>query len=118
MSKYQIQRYKTSGVILDTTALIAITTASLNGKIKGIMANVPALTAANTLTLAITDVDGFTVFSKAAIVNNALFQAFVDANNQPLELPVAGVLTITLTASGNQTGAKTIPIVLLIETNR
>lgn len=112
---YNIQRYVQTVTILADGTTQADPTSYVNGRIVGILANVPALVGTTTLTLAITDADGYTVFSKASIAEGAKYAAFIDANNQPLQLPVAGILTLTVTASNAQTSvAAPIPIVLLI----
>ncbi len=115
MSKYQIQRYKTTLTIPDGGNTIDSAAVGLNGLLKGIIPVVPALTSAGTLTVTIKDKDGYTVFSKSSIASSTSTGLFVDSNNQPYELPLSGDHTITVTASGNQTGAKNISVVLLIQ---
>lgn len=115
---YNIQRYVPTtdlAIVVGQTAG-SITTPYLNGKIVGIMANVPNVSGSSTVTIAITDADGYTVYSKATIAENAKFSAFIDANNQPLQLPVAGALTITVTSTTQQaTADSAVPMVLLID---
>jgi hypothetical protein len=116
MGKYNIQRYTKNVVVADGQTVGTADTVALNGIIVGILANVPQLTGTTTITLAITDADGFTVFSKASIAENAKTPSFVDANNHPIRLPVAGVLTLTVTQTNAQSGAlSTIPVTLLID---
>lgn len=88
----------------------------LNGRIVAIMADVPALVGTTTLTLTLKDSDGFTIYTKASIAEGAKFSAYVDANNVPLALPIAGVCNVTCTASNAQTGVEApIPVTLLID---
>lgn len=116
MNKYRIQRYSKSVVVADGQTVGTIDTGSINGLIRGITANVPQLTGATTITLAITDANGATVYSKAAIAENAVFSAYLDANNFPLQIPINGVLTLTVTQTNAQSGAaSTIPVTLLVD---
>jgi hypothetical protein len=88
----------------------------LNGILKGILINVPQLVGTTTATLDILDADGYTVYSKASLAENQRTTAYVDANNHPLNLPLAGKYTVKVTASNAQTGqAADIPVVLLID---
>lgn len=116
MGRYQIQKYAQSITVADgDVAANADTILSLNGLLKGIMANVPALSGSNTLTIALKNSDGYTIFSKASIAESAKYAQFVDANNQPLELPLNGIHNITVTSSGAESPAVVIPVVLLIQ---
>ncbi len=118
MSKYSIQRYSTSLVIPADDTTIDSAAIPLNGRLVGIMADVPALVGTTTLTLTVKDADGYTIYTKSSIPEGAKFAAFVDANNQPLKLPLSGSFVITATASNTQTAAAaTIPVVLLIDRN-
>lgn len=113
---YPVQRLKTPVTILDEGTTAYADTAYLSGYIVGVMCDVPALDGTTTLTIAITDQDGFTVYSKATIAEGAKFTEFVDANNMLRRIPVAGVLRITCTATNAQTGGdKVIPVVLLLD---
>lgn len=115
MGKYNIQRYKKSVVVADGQTVGTIDTANLNGLIRGIIANVPQLTGTTTITLTVTDEDGQTVFTKSAIAENAKSSYYIDANNFPLQIPVCGVLTLTVTQTNAQSGAaSTIPVTFLI----
>jgi hypothetical protein len=116
MGKYNIQRYTKSVTVADGQTVGTINTDSLNGLIRGIIANVPQLTGTTTITLAITDQDGATVYSKASIAENAKTGAYIDANNYPLQIPVSGVLTFTVTQTNAQSGAASVvPVTLLID---
>lgn len=115
MSRYNIQRWSQS-ITIAADGTTADTTASLNGILVGVMADVPALVGTTTLTIAITDAGGYTIFSKASIAEGAKYAQFVDANNHPLRLPLSGNHTITVTASNAQTADDAvIPVVLLID---
>lgn len=119
MSRSRIQRVVASITIADGETVGADATNSLHGVLKGIHANVPQLDGTTTVTVAITDADGFTVFSKAAIAENAKTPIYVDANNQPLSIPVSGNHTITVTASGAQSGGNdTVVVTLLVQTEQ
>jgi hypothetical protein len=87
-----------------------------NGKIVGVQCLVPALVGTTTLTIAIKDANGATLYSKASIAEGAGFSAYIDANNFPLAIPVAGAIKATCTASNAQTAAAaTLPVKVLIE---
>lgn len=116
MSKFKMQRYSVSIAIADGQTVGTATDVPLNGILKGVLVDAPQLDGAVTLTVAITDVDGFTVFSKASIAENAKTATYLDTNSRPLELPLSGNHTITVTASGAQSGGNdTVGVKLLIE---
>lgn len=115
MAKFQIQRYKTTLTIADGGTTATSSAVELNGLLKGITVVAPALTGSNTLTVAIKDADGTTIYSKASIAESATATAFVDANNHPLQLPLSGNHTITVTSSGTESPAVDVPVVLLIQ---
>lgn len=125
---YNIQRYKTTLTIdfseNDTTivsgALPSDSGESLprtfNGLLRGILLNVPDLNGTTpTLTITIKDADGFTVYTKASIAENGLTSVFLDAQNNPLNIPLSGKHTITLVTSEAQTEDQDIDVVLLID---
>ena len=116
MTKYKIQRYSTTLTIPAEGTSIVSSAIGLNGKLKGILLDVPALVGTTTITITIKDVGSYTIFTKASIAENAKTTTFIDTNNFPLELPLSGNHTITLTATNAQTGASAdIGVVLLIE---
>jgi hypothetical protein len=116
MGKFSIQRFKKTLTILDTASSVVSSAYELNGRLKGVLLDIPDLTGAGTVQIDIKDADGHTIYSKASIAENQKTAIFVDANNHPLTLPLSGNHTITLTASaGAQTGAKNIAVVLLID---
>lgn len=111
---YRIQR-KTVSVGIADGQTVGTGTVVLNGRLLGVLTNPPDLTGTTTITVAVEDEDSYTVFSKASIAENAKTATYLDANNHPLRLPVAGSHTVRVTASNSQSGAKTIPVVLLID---
>lgn len=116
MNKYRIQRYTKNCVIAADGTTSDTTTDSLNGLIKGIIANVPQLVGTTTLTLTIKDADGVQLFSKASIAENAKTGFYEGSADLAVAIPVCGALTLTVTASNAQTGAAaTIPVTLLID---
>jgi len=117
MPKYNIQRYsQTVTIAADGTTANADTTRTLYGKLVAIKSVVPALVGTTTLTITIKDENGVTIYTKASIAEGAGFGAYIDANNHPLQLPIDGILNITVTASNAQTSvAAPIPVVLLID---
>lgn len=115
MSKFSVQRYKASLTILNTTASIVGAAVALNGRLLGVITTAPALTSSNTYTVAVKDADGNTIYSKASLAANAVTTAFIDANNQPLRLPLSGAHTITLTSSGTEGADRAFSVVLLID---
>jgi len=116
MGKYSVQRYSKSVVVADGATVGTADTVSLNGILIGVFVNVPQLSGTTTITLAITDADAYTLFSRATIAENAKTVFFIDANNHPIRVPLSGVLTLTVTQTNAQSGAlSTIPVVLLIE---
>ena len=116
MNKYNIQRYTKEVTVLDGQTVGTIDTDSLNGLIRGIIADVPALTGTTTITLLITDQDGATVYTKATIAEEAATGFYIDANNYPLQIPVSGILTLKVTQTNAQSGADSIiPVTLLVD---
>lgn len=114
MSKFGIQRYKISLTILSGTTNIVSSALPLNGLLRGISVSAPAMTGAS-YTAAVKDADGFTVYSKSGITPNALTSAYIDANNQPLQLPLSGGHTITLTSAGTEAADRAFSVALLID---
>lgn len=116
MSKYKIRRYAETATIPDTTATVTTPAVEHNGILRGILLDVPQLDGTTTVTFTLKDADGYTIFTQASIAENAKTAIFVDANNEPLQLPLSGNHTMTLLASNTQTtGDKDIPVVLLYE---
>lgn len=114
MSKFGIQRCKTSLTILSGTTNIVSASLALNGLLRGISISAPVMTGAS-FTVTIKDADGFTVYNKAAIAPNALTSAFVDASSQPLQLPLSGGHTITLLSASSEGADRVLSVALLID---
>ncbi|MFD4554415.1 hypothetical protein ACFWP5_08805 [Streptomyces sp. NPDC058469] len=115
MGKFRIQRVKASLTILNTTTTIVSAAIPLNGLLRGIIVAAPDLSSTNTYAATVKDVDGYTVYTKAALVKNTTTAAFIDANNQPLQLPLSGDHTITLTSSGTEGADRVFSVTLLID---
>lgn len=117
MSKFSIQRFtQTVTILAEGTTETDTSTRELNGLIRGIGAVVPSLVGTTTLTLTLKDASGITLWTKSSIAEGAAFGEYIDANNFPLQIPVSGFVSITVTASNAQTGAAApIPVVLYIQ---
>lgn len=114
---YNIQRYKATLVIdvSEDAAVIVSAPREFNGRLVGVIPTAPNLDDSDTYTVAIKDVDGNTIYSKASLAESVASPQFVDANNHPLRLPMSGNHTITITASGDQAADRTFTVVLLID---
>lgn len=116
MNKYKIQRYKITCTIPADDNTIVEDLPNLNGYLVAVQANVPALVGTTTLTISITDQDGYTIYSKSGIAEGARFIDIADSNNVLRKIPLSGTHQITCTASNIQTSTQApIPIVLKIE---
>lgn len=115
MSKFNIGRYKTSLTILATGTTITGAAVQFNGLLRGIITIAPALSSTNTYTVTIKDADGYVIYNKAALVANTTTPAFIDAANQPLQLPLSGAHTITITSSGTEGADRIFSVVLLVD---
>jgi hypothetical protein len=120
--KYGIQRFTTSLVIdVSDDADLIVSDALpegdrvLNGIIKGILVTAPDLDDTDTYTITIKDADGYTLFTKASLAEGVKTQVYVDANNHPLQIPVAGKITIEILASGDQAADRTFSVALLVQ---
>lgn len=108
----KVLSYKVPITIADSATAGSLASIPINGIMKGYSITAPNLTGTVTVTLAITDVWGTTVYSKASIAENATTTSFVDANNFPYELPLVGPITVTITASGAQTGDQSLSVII------
>lgn len=119
MSKYGVQKFKTTVSIANGQTVGQSTGNALNGVLRGIIVKAPQLDGSVTLTLDIIDEDGsVTMFSRASIAENQNSVILHDAQTAPnaLVVPLSGVYTIQVTASGAQSGDNdSVPIVLLID---
>lgn len=95
----------------------ALTDALANGILKGVIFNTPAtLDNAATAGIEIVDADGNSMFKKTAVAANTKNVYLVDANNQPLTIPLAGAHTVKVTTSAFQSITDaTFTFVLLID---
>lgn len=119
MSKYNIQRYTKTITVEDGETVGTALAEDLNGLIVGILIDVPDLTGTTTITLALTDVDGYSLFSKSSIAENQKTVNLVDGNNHPLRIPVSGQLNFTATQTNAQSGSESqIEVVLLVDRGR
>lgn len=112
---YNIQRISKTITVLNAGTTASATNVPLNGLLRGIQVNAPDLDSTNTYKLDITDQDGYTTYTKASIAENSRYTAFVDANNQPLQLPLSGTYTVAITTSGTQTADRAFSVTLLVQ---
>ena len=108
MSRFRVQRFITSVTVPlnnDTAdaPIIGATSGNnqLNGILKGITLVAPALTG-TAYTLWVLGQRGETLFTKTAVVENTTTHINVDANNRPLEIPIAlqGVSPFRIKSTG------------------
>lgn|SRR5664280_2363752 len=117
MSTYGIQRKKIPILLAYQTNATTATQAgvSLNGLLRGVEINAPDLDSTNTYTITLTDSDGFDIYTKGKLAKNTRSSAFIDANNQPLQLPLSGAYTVKIVTSGNQTADRSFSVSLLVD---
>lgn len=98
-----------------TTANSADFPGFVNGLVRGIYINAPTITGA-TYTFAVTGPQtGQTLYSKASLTPNAKTNILIDANNYPLQIPVDGACTVTVTSAGTEGAARTFSFSLLVD---
>lgn len=117
MSGYSIKRI-TSSILVDVSEdndLGTATDIQANGRLAGILVNAPDLDSTNTYTVTVKDQEGYTVFTRASLVENARTTIYVDTNNHPLRLPLNGEYTIEVLTSGAQTADRTFSVTLLVD---
>lgn len=114
--KYPIKRHSQTFTIPDEgTDITANTSKALNGTLVGILLDVPALDGTTTLTITVKDADGYTLFSKASIAEGAKTSLILDGS-LAMNIPISGILSVTLLASNAQTTAAVpIPVVFLVK---
>ena len=113
---YPVRRITTPLTIASSGTTITSSAFQINGILRGICVNAPALTSSNTYTVSIIDDNGYTVFSKASLTANAKTSIFVDTNNNYLQFPVSGrAYTITVTSSGTEGSARVFSVDLLTQ---
>jgi len=85
----------------------------MNGILKGIAIVAPDLDGTNTYTVTLKDADdSITVFERASLTENTTTAIFLDSNNRPLELPLHGNMTVTITSSGTETADREFTIII------
>jgi hypothetical protein len=114
MAAYSVQRYNTPITVLNGGTTASVST-NLNGLLRGVQVNAPDLDSTNTYTVTITDQDGYTTYTKASIAENSRYTAFIDANNQPLQLPLTGTYGVAITTSGAQAAGRAFSVTLLVQ---
>lgn len=98
---------------------IATGTLDVNGTLKGLVIVAPDMTGA-TYTFEITDEHGATVFTRASIAKNATTTIWSDkyggnAEYSPLDTPLMGPLTLTLTSVGNEVADRSFSVYIYYE---
>jgi hypothetical protein len=102
-------------LLYETNATTITGTLEANGLLRGISVVVPNLDSTDTITLALLDSDGGTIYSKASIAESATTTAYIDANDYPLQLPLHGTITISIITSGSQTADRTFKVNIYYE---
>lgn len=118
MGKYNIQSFTVPGTVIDQSAdadQIITSAFELNGLLRGILITSPDLDDTDTFSITIKDADGYTIFTRASLAESTLHNIFTDTNNHPLQLPLTGNHTVTITASGDQAADRTFVVKLLVE---
>lgn len=91
------------------------TAVKLNGLLKGVSVTAPDLDNSDTYTVSIADDYSVTIYNDAGLAENSTTTKFVDSNNYPLERPLRGDITVTITASGAQASARSFTVVLYVQ---
>lgn len=90
--------------------------AYVSGLIRAIYINAPALTSSDTYTVTITGpLTGQTLFTKASLVAAAKTNILIDANNYPLQIPIEGACTVTITSSGTEGAQRSFSFSLVVD---
>lgn len=99
-----------------TTANSTDFPAYVNGLVRAIYINAPDLTSSDTYTFALVgSKTGQTLYSKASLVKNTQTNILIDANNYPLQIPIDGACTVTITSSGAEGAARTFSFSLSVD---
>lgn len=117
MSGYAIKRI-TSSILVDVSEdndLGTVTGVAANGLLVGILINAPDLDSTHTYTLTLKDSEGYTVFTRASLVESVRTTVYIDTNNHPLRLPLNGDYTIEVLTSAAQTADRTFSVTLLVD---
>jgi hypothetical protein len=91
----------------------------VNGVLKGLVCVAPDMTQA-TYTLAVTDKNGGTVFSRASLAKNATTTIWADkysgtSEYSPLNTPLMGDVTVTITSVGSEGADRTYLVYIYFE---
>lgn len=106
MNKFRIQRYQTQVVLpINNDKEDSANVDQLNGVLKGITVVAPDLTGSS-FTLSILGQRGEVLFSKASLAKAATTYIGVDANNNPLEIPMSimGEQVVRVKVAGTSDG--------------
>ena len=106
---------KTLSITIAETEAVATATTDVNGRLRAVLVDAADLDDTDTYTVAITSPEGFTVFTQGSLVKDAKSQIFADANDFPLDLPLEGESTVTITASGAQSVESAFIVYLLVD---
>ena len=116
MSRYRIQQVDFTVVVLNGTATIsAVPTVPINGLVRAIYVDAPALTSANYTVSINGPKTGQVLFSKASLTPNAKSNVLADANNAPLNIPVVEGSGVGITTAGNEAADRSFTVTLLID---
>jgi hypothetical protein len=117
-NKYTIQRFTVPGTVIDQSEdadEIVTDEFQLNGLLKGLLITSPDLDDTDTFTISLKDADGYTIFTRGTLAEGTVFNIYTDTNDHPLEIPLSGSHTITITASGDQAADRTFVVKLLVQ---
>jgi len=112
MSK--LKSYTVPLTILDESTVIAATGVPVTGFLRGLAVTAGSMDSSDTYTIAITDQNGITVFSRASLAESSTTTIWADKYNELsttivegklLNTPMAGPVTVTITASAEQNDA-------------
>ena len=107
-----VARQKVDVVIADGET-VGTATVGISGRIIRASYDIPALDGDVTVTVALSDEDGTSLYSKASVAEGAKTNdAAMVAAATPHGIVFAGTLTITVTATGAQTGDKLTSVIL------
>jgi hypothetical protein len=114
----RIKTYTVPLTIADESTTISATLVPVTGILRGLAVTAGALDSSDTYTVAITDKHGITVFTRGTLAESSTTTIWADkyggtAEYQPLCTPIAGPVTVTITASAEQNDAAVAFIVYL-----
>ncbi len=122
MGKFNVQLFKTTITIADGGTIGNSSALTINGLVRRILLDIPAMTTSVNTVLTLIYLDGteeFVLFTSGNLAENGNRVITNDGETQPnpLQVPITTNCKIRLTAAGVQSGAKAIPVYLLIERN-